>query len=349
MKKYDIFISYSREDKDIALEFCQILDEYKKHYDFEYFFDCEEITSKHDYLERISSAISQSKGILFLASKNSLESEFCLKELLFAEDEHVHIYQYRLDCTEYPKPIQLLLGNYQYRESSSFSKNEMVREVLAETLNQEIQNLHTDQNKLSLKLFWSKYKKWILLALLICCISVSINDQTEESNIIDDISTTIHSNTEEKIEETTQPAAEEASNVNDNVRHLIYNGVPMNMDISSFADRLTRLNYVLVNIDENNHFYEFKQNNDIIRVHWDEQNNNYVYLVEDICTDFTEDDLNNIMYTFADEYGQEPEPFNEWAEGICLEEGAILFGLDEENHVVIMFLDKANSRDYKLL
>lgn len=134
MKQYDIFISYSRKDLNFAEEMCAILDEYKKHYKFEYFFDREDIKSKHDYLVRIADAISESKTVLFLASKYSLSSEFCLKELLFADKEHVRIHQYRIDDCEYPKPILLLLGNHHYREASSFSKNDMIREVLENVL-----------------------------------------------------------------------------------------------------------------------------------------------------------------------------------------------------------------------
>ena len=141
MAKYDVFISYSRKDSEFAEKVCSVFDKYKKHYKFEYFFDRSEITSEHDYLERISVAISQSKTMLFLASKNSTGSKFCLKELLFADDESVHIHQYRLDDTEYPKSIKLLLGNHHYREYKNFSIENIVREVLANALKQDIRPL----------------------------------------------------------------------------------------------------------------------------------------------------------------------------------------------------------------
>lgn len=169
MKQYDIFISYSRKDLNFAEEMCAILDEYKKHYKFEYFFDREDIKSKHDYLVRIADAISESKTVLFLASKYSLSSEFCLKELLFADKEHVRIHQYRIDNNPYPKPILLLLGNHHYREASSYSKNEMVREVLSETLGQEINDLYNRDQSISMN--HNKYKKLKLAGVCILIIT----------------------------------------------------------------------------------------------------------------------------------------------------------------------------------
>ena len=139
--KYDIFISYSRKDIGFAREVCAVLDSYKQYYTFEYFFDQSEITSANEYLDRISSAIYESRVVFFIASENSYGSRFCAKELLFADDEGKNIHQYRIDEASMPHKIKMLLGNYQYRELKSTPIDSMVREVLADALGCEISTL----------------------------------------------------------------------------------------------------------------------------------------------------------------------------------------------------------------
>ena len=136
--KYNVFISYSRKDIEIAKSVCAVLDGYKKHYTFEYFFDTSEIKSRDEYLKRIARAIYESKTVLFLAGQNSYASEFCAKELLFADKRGVHIHQYRIDDAEMPLDLDMLLGNHQYREMKSTPIDSFVREVLADALGCEI-------------------------------------------------------------------------------------------------------------------------------------------------------------------------------------------------------------------
>ena len=136
--KYNVFISYSRKDIEIAKSVCAVLDGYKKHYTFEYFFDTSEIKGRDEYLKRIARAIYESKTVLFLAGQNSYASEFCAKELLFADKRGVHIHQYRIDDAEMPLDLDMLLGNHQYREMKSTPIDSFVREVLADALGCEI-------------------------------------------------------------------------------------------------------------------------------------------------------------------------------------------------------------------
>ena len=139
--KYDVFISYSRKDMHIATQVCDMLNRYACFYQFSYFFDKEEIKSRNEYLKRISSAISESRSMLFLASRNSFESEFCCKELLFADKRHVHIHQYRIDDSDAPDDIELLLCTHQYCEASSTSIEMIVREVLSDALECDVTSI----------------------------------------------------------------------------------------------------------------------------------------------------------------------------------------------------------------
>ena len=147
MKKYDIFISYSRKDNNTAKQICSVLENYARHYKFEYFFDQDDIICRDEYLKRISSAISESKAMLFIASKNSYKSEFCAKELLFADKRGVRIHQYRIDDAEIPLDIDMLLGTHQYREAKSTSIENFVREVLADLLRCTIESLSSLKEK----------------------------------------------------------------------------------------------------------------------------------------------------------------------------------------------------------
>ena len=58
---YELFISYSRKDKVFVKEFCDILELYRKHYDFEYFFDTGNILARDPYVDNISNSIAASR------------------------------------------------------------------------------------------------------------------------------------------------------------------------------------------------------------------------------------------------------------------------------------------------
>ena len=139
--KYDIFISYSRKDIEFACKVCAVLDSYKQYYDFEYFFDQSEITSANEYLDRISSAIYDSKAVLFIASKDAYASKFCAKELLYADNKNKSIHQYRIDKADVPQKLEMLLGTHQYRELSSTPIECEVREILKEVLGGNVLSL----------------------------------------------------------------------------------------------------------------------------------------------------------------------------------------------------------------
>jgi hypothetical protein len=164
--KYDLFISYSRADYwdknecvipgNIVSQIVETLEAYQQHYKFEYFFDQEAIESRAAYLKRIASVIDESKVMLFVASKNSYASDFCAKELNFADKRDIPIFQYCIDSAKMPLDIELLLGNHQFRSSRHYTVEKIVQDVLGEALNCKIKPL-SDLSQASLQVATKQY------------------------------------------------------------------------------------------------------------------------------------------------------------------------------------------------
>lgn len=77
---YKVFISYSRKDSRIADRICEELDKAG----ITYFIDREAIKGSVDFPDVISQAIGESELFLFLASRNSYQSVFTNKEIVYA-------------------------------------------------------------------------------------------------------------------------------------------------------------------------------------------------------------------------------------------------------------------------
>ncbi len=153
MKKYDVFVSYSREDfwdknenvipGNVVSQIVSVLEAYKQHYEFEYFFDQESrsIRTRDEYLKRIAAVLDVSKVVLFVASKNSYASDFCAKELNFADKRNIPIVQFCIDSAKMPLDIELLLGNHQFRHIKHFSVEKIVQDALREALGCQVKSL----------------------------------------------------------------------------------------------------------------------------------------------------------------------------------------------------------------
>ena len=79
-KRFDVFISYSREDSAVADEICESFDRHG----IKYFIDRSEIGVGDDYINRLFTAINDSQMMLYLASRYSYESYWTNKELTYA-------------------------------------------------------------------------------------------------------------------------------------------------------------------------------------------------------------------------------------------------------------------------
>lgn len=111
--KYDVFISYSRKDTDIANRICNVLNRY----DITYFIDRQSIQGGAEFPSVLADAIIESRLILFLASENSYQSKFTNKEITFAFNEKPSgsIIPYIIDGSHLPRNLRLVFADVNWR------------------------------------------------------------------------------------------------------------------------------------------------------------------------------------------------------------------------------------------
>jgi len=80
--KTEVFVSYSRKDADFARKLNNKLQVYGK----TTWFDQESIAEGSDFAKEILKGIESSDNFLFIISPDSIESEYCEKEVLFADE-----------------------------------------------------------------------------------------------------------------------------------------------------------------------------------------------------------------------------------------------------------------------
>lgn len=101
--KHQVFISYSRKDKETADCLCEIL----KDNDIAYWIDKEGIYSSSNYKELIVDAIDVSQAVIFISSANSNTSINVIREVGYAVNMNKPILPLVLDDAPYAKSIRL--------------------------------------------------------------------------------------------------------------------------------------------------------------------------------------------------------------------------------------------------
>ena len=118
--KYDVFISYSRQDyvdergvvkADSPVK--AILDILDAH-QISYWFDKEGIYSGSEFVEVIANAIADSKMMLFVSSERSNESIYTAGEIFEAIENNKLIIPIKIDGSKYNKKFKLLLNPLDY-------------------------------------------------------------------------------------------------------------------------------------------------------------------------------------------------------------------------------------------
>lgn len=107
IKKKDVFISYSRLDKEKTDMICKYLDKYG----VSYWIDREGVHHGNNFKVEIIEAIQTSKVLLFVSSVNSNKSPNTVKEVSIAEKYGKVVVPIRIDDSAYDKSLEYDLCN----------------------------------------------------------------------------------------------------------------------------------------------------------------------------------------------------------------------------------------------
>ena len=138
--KYDVFISYSRQDYVDEHEVVKADSPVKAILDFldahqiSYWFDKEGIYSGSEFVEVIANAIADSKMMLFVSSEHSNESIYTAGEIFEAIENNKLIIPIKIDGSKYNKKFKLLLNPLDYID---FSKNDALTDLLKAVENEK--------------------------------------------------------------------------------------------------------------------------------------------------------------------------------------------------------------------
>ena len=111
--KYDVFISYSRRDTEVADKICQAFNDVG----ISYFIDRRGIGGGMEFPAVLAKAIKESKVFLFLASKNSYDSKFTQSEIVYAfnKKQKQDILPYIIDGSTMPDELEFTFSSINWR------------------------------------------------------------------------------------------------------------------------------------------------------------------------------------------------------------------------------------------
>ena len=114
---YEVFISYSRKDSDVAKRICNAFDSAG----ISYFIDKQGIGGGFEFPVVLAEAIIECKVVLFLASKNSYDSKFTNAELTFAFNEKPKnsVLPYIIDGSTMPPALRFVFSSINWRTIES--------------------------------------------------------------------------------------------------------------------------------------------------------------------------------------------------------------------------------------
>ena len=171
--QYDVFISYSRKDSEVANRICKAFDEVG----ITYFIDRQGISGGFEFPTVLAEAIINCKIFLYLASRNSYESRFTQSEITFAFNEKPKgsILPYIIDGSTMPPALRFVFSNINWRRLEEHPINTVLVDDLLHLLGKN--RLIIPGNKIILP--ESQYKK-VNLGLSVCWAECNIGASSPE-------------------------------------------------------------------------------------------------------------------------------------------------------------------------
>lgn len=144
---YDVFISYSRKDTEVAEKICSALDKYG----ISYFIDRKGIGGGMEFPAVIADAIMSSKLMLFLGSENSYKSKFTNIEVTFAFNEKPvgSIVPYIIDGSKLPAALKFTFSNINIRTLEEHPIDTILIQDLCQILDRPFAKKEKQSNKIS--------------------------------------------------------------------------------------------------------------------------------------------------------------------------------------------------------
>lgn len=141
---YDVFISYSRKDTNVADRICKAFDDAG----ITYFIDRQGIGGAYEFPAILAEAIMGSKIFLYLASRNSYDSKFTQSEITFAfnRKEKGTILPYIIDNSSLPISLEFVFSAINWRNIKEHPVETVLVDDLLRLLGKE-RSMHQEEAK----------------------------------------------------------------------------------------------------------------------------------------------------------------------------------------------------------
>ena len=128
MDQHDIFISYSRRDAEIVDQFVErlIAANYK------IWIDRNDIILSQQYLSIITQAIDNSTIVLFFSSINSNNSDWTVREIIYATNHQKPIIQIKIDNSNGKEGVELLLCSTEHIQYDKNDFDHVIERLLSD-------------------------------------------------------------------------------------------------------------------------------------------------------------------------------------------------------------------------